>query len=255
MSCFFPNSVAVVLVQPQSPGNIGMVCRAMANFGLRDLRLVNPCRHLHPEARKFAVGAAPLLDSARLFTDLPSALADLHLSVAATRRRGRLRGELLDSTAIPGLAAQLPATARLGLVFGREDAGLTSEEVALCTHGAAIATTAEAGSLNLAQAVLVFLYELARQPVASGHQAMHRPAQTELEPLFEQIERVLTRIAFLNPSRPEAVMHRLRAFHHRACLEPSELSLWRGVWTQLAWSINNWRGRKRGGGAGDPKTG
>ncbi|MEJ2700131.1 MAG: TrmH family RNA methyltransferase, partial [Desulfuromonadales bacterium] len=59
--------VAVVLVEPQSPGNIGMVCRAMANFGASDLRLVNPCPHLHPEARKFAVAANHLLGEARLY--------------------------------------------------------------------------------------------------------------------------------------------------------------------------------------------
>ena len=250
-----PRSAAVILVEPQHPGNIGMVCRAMANFGLTDLRLVNPCPHLHPEAHKFAVGAAPLLGSARLFADLPAALADLQLSVAATRRRGRLRGELLDVSDVPGLFGELPASGRLGLVFGREDAGLTSEEVALCTHGAAIATAAELGSLNLAQAVLVFLYELSRRPLSAPARGVELASQADQEALFAQMEEVLDRIAFLNPARPEAVMHSLRAIHHRARLETKELGLLRGMWTQLAWSINNWCGRKRGGGDGRPKTG
>ncbi|WP_052643316.1 RNA methyltransferase [Syntrophotalea carbinolica] len=121
--------IRVILVEPQSPGNIGMVARAMGNFGVSELRLVNPCTYLHPEARKFAVRAAPLLGKARVFPDLASALADLPMSVAATRRAGKLRGELLDVADAARLAAGLPAVEGVGLVFGREDAGLTSDEV------------------------------------------------------------------------------------------------------------------------------
>jgi tRNA/rRNA methyltransferase len=239
--------VAVILVEPQSPGNIGMVCRAMANFGAADLRLVNPCPHLHPEARKFAVAANHLLGEARLYPGLAMAIADLQLTVATTRRSGRLRGELLDITALPSLAEGLPPAGRLGLVFGREDAGLTSEEVALCSHAATVATAAEVGSLNLAQAVLLFLFELARS--SRPHRAptaVPSPGQGEMEALFRQMETVLTRIAFLNPSRPEGVMNTLRRLHHRAGPDTRDLALLRGMWSQIAWSIRDWRGRKRG---------
>lgn len=158
--------LAIVLCEPQQPGNIGAVARAMGNFGVGDLRLVDPCLHLHPEARKFAAHASPLLGSARVYASLAEALADLPCTIATTRRGGRLRGELLDSTALPALFDTLPAPARVGLVFGREDCGLSSAQVALCTHAASIATgPAGSGSLNLAQAVVVFLYELARSPV------------------------------------------------------------------------------------------
>jgi len=246
--------VAVILVEPQSPGNIGMVCRAMANFGASDLRLVNPCAHLHPEARKFAVAANHLLGQARLFPDLASAIADLQLTVATTRRTGRLRGDLLDIAEVPGLQARLPAAGRMGLVFGREDAGLTSEEVALCSHAATVATAADVGSLNLAQAVLLFLHELARVPVAPGDSVLDEtPSEGELETLFQQVEQLLTRIAFLNPDRPEGVMHTLRSIHRRAGLDRRELAILRGIWSQLEWSVNDWRGRKRG--AGRPKNG
>jgi tRNA/rRNA methyltransferase len=242
------HNICIILVEPQSPGNIGMVARAMGNFGARELRLVNPCPHLHPEARKFAVGAAPLLGDARLYPDLQSALADLHLSVAATRRSGRLRGATLDVAEIPAELVRLSLGHRAGLVFGREDAGLTTAEVALCTLSAQIPTDPQLGSLNLAQAVLVFLYELSRSAPASPapRPVGTLPSHDELEPLFRQMEQVLHRIAFLNPACPEAVMHRLREIHHRARLDREELTLLRGVWTQLAWSIRDWKGRKRG---------
>lgn len=239
--------IAIVLVEPQSPGNIGMVCRAMINFGASDLRLVNPCAHLHPEAHKLAVGGAPLLGTARLYPTLEAALADLTISVAATRRAGRLRGELQPVSAVPGLCAAISDEGKAGFVFGREDAGLTSAEVALCSHAAVIPTNAECGSLNLAQAVLVFLYEYSRSTYCpSAEQSPEAPRQGEMEELFQQMEDILQRIAFLNPARPEGAMHTLRRVHQRAGLDRRELQLLRGMWSQLAWSIRDWRGRKRG---------
>jgi len=140
----------------------------MANFGVDDLRLVRPCAHLHPEARKFAAHGHALLGRARIYPDLTAALAGVDMSIAATRRGGRLRGDLLDTTELPERFAALPPGARAGLVFGREDCGLSTADVALCTHAAAIATCGPAVSLNLAQAVLVFLYELRRAPRCPG---------------------------------------------------------------------------------------
>lgn len=237
--------LVIILVEPQSPGNIGMVCRAMANFGCSQLRLVNPCQHLHSEARKFAVSAAELLGQAEVYPDLASALADRQCAVAATRRSGKLRGELLDLTELPAQLSSYGEGGRIGLVFGREDSGLTTDEVALCSHAVSISTAAY-GSLNLAQAVIVFLYELSRR------QALQLPTAPaaqlplgELEPLFGQMQAVLERIAFLNPSAPAGVMNSLRRILQRANLDPRELELLRGMWSQIDWSARDWQGRKR----------
>jgi tRNA/rRNA methyltransferase len=243
-----PNSPAIILCGPQIPGNVGSVARAMANFGLSDLRLVTPCDHLAEEARMFAAGATHVLEAARVYPDLAAAISDLQLTVATTRREGRLRGRMLDSTELPALLGSLPDCARAGLVFGREQSGLTSDEVALCTHTATVATSSSTGSLNLAQAVLVFLYELARQPqTATAGTEGELPAQEELDGMFAQMAAVLERIAFLNPSRPEAGLIPLRRLISRARPDRSEVALLRGLWSQLSWSINDWRGRKRGG--------
>ncbi len=241
------DSPAIVLCGPQIPGNVGAVARAMANFGLSDLRLVTPCDHLAEEARMFAAGATHLLEAARVYPDLAAAISDLQMTVATTRREGRLRGRLLDSTQVPALLGSLPCGARAGLVFGREQSGLTSDEVALCSHTATVATSSTTGSLNLAQAVLLFLYELARQPqTAIAGTTGELPTQRELDGMFAQMAAVLERIAFLNPSRPEAGLNRLRRLISRAHPDRSEVALLRGLWSQLSWSINDWRGRKRG---------
>jgi tRNA/rRNA methyltransferase len=240
-------SPAIVLCGPQIPGNVGAVARAMANFELSDLRLVNPCNHLAEEARMFAVGATHVLEAARVYPDLAAAISDLQMTVATTRREGRLRGRMLDSTQVPALLGSLPDGARTGLVFGREQSGLTSEEVALCSHTAAVTTSNATGSLNLAQAVVLFLYELARQPQSAVDGTEEElPTQQELDGMFAQMAAVLERIAFLNPSRPEAALNRLRRLISRAHPDRSEVALLRGLWSQLSWSINDWRGRKRG---------
>lgn len=242
------DQLTVILVEPQNPGNIGMVCRAMANFGVQDLRLVDPCPHLHPEAHKFAVFASDLLGSARVFSRLEDALADLHQSVAVTRRQGRLRGEPLPAAKTPPLLRLLPPGGQLGLVFGREDAGLTRAEVALCTRTAHIPSHPVNGSLNLAQAVLVFLYEFFQdaEPGLPARPAEDMPTQAETEALFVRMEEALTRIAFLNPASPEARLYPLRRIMQRSGLSRQEVGLLLGMWDQIAWSVRDWRGRKRG---------
>lgn len=248
MSFPLANRLAVILCEPRSPGNIGAVCRAMANFGVSDLRLVNPCEHLHPEAKKFAVGASDLLGSARLYPNLAAARADLNITIATTRRSGRLRGELLDSTELPALVASFPDTCKIGLVFGREDCGLSSDEVAQCSHAARVVTSNEIGSLNLAQALLLFLYELARNPEDAAENAPTQtlPEQNDLDELFNEVDQILERIAFSNPSRPEATRYRLRQLISRSHPDISELALLRGFFAQIASSINDWTGRRRG---------
>ncbi|WP_172399785.1 RNA methyltransferase [Geothermobacter hydrogeniphilus] len=241
-----PQSLSVVLVEPQHPGNIGMVCRAMANFGISDLRLVNPCPYLHPEARKFAVAGNHLLGSARCYPDLPAALADVHLSVAATRRAGRLRGTLHPSSRLPELVGALPEGGRAALVFGREDCGLTGDEIACCGAGVRIASSEEVGSLNLAQAVMVLLYELHRRPGMVGEER-DLPEEGELQAVYAQMDDVLDRIGFTNPACPGATLTRLRQLISRARPDRAELGLLRGMWGQISESINNWPGRRRGG--------
>lgn len=245
-----PERLAVILVEPQQPGNIGAVCRAMANFDVTDLRLVNPCRYLHPEAHKFAVFASELLGQAQVFPSLAAAVTDLEITLAATRRPGRLRGELRHSGQISSLVAGLSAQGRVGLVFGREDCGLTSAEVGACSHAVSISGVAASGSLNLAQAVLVFLYEISRAEPAGrgGADEQGAPAsQGEMNGLVQEMEAVLHRIAFLNPQRPEPTLNVLRDLLRRARPSSAEVGVLRGMWSQIAWSVRDWRGSRKGG--------
>src|SRR3974390_1645056 len=116
------DNISIVLVEPQSPGNIGMACRAMKNMGLSRLRLVKGCDRFHPESLKFAVAARNLLEQAELFPDLASALADCRLTIGTTRRHGKYRQEILSPTEVAAnLRKEAGPDCRAAIVFGRED--------------------------------------------------------------------------------------------------------------------------------------
>ena len=239
--------ISVVLVGTQSPGNIGMVCRAMKNMGLSDLRLVNPCRVDHPDATMFAVSAKDLLESARIFSSLEDAIADSEFSVATTRRHGKYRNEICTPDRIVAKFADCAPQSRLALVFGREDSGLTTDEVALCRWQATIPTADEYGSLNLSQAVLIFCYEFLKGAAPAG--AAVTPARelagsASLEPLYAQMERTFLKIGYLNPQNPDHMMRTMRRIFSRAELDEREVSALRGLVSQIDWAGAEFKGKK-----------
>ena len=238
------NTVSVILVEPQFPGNIGMVCRAMKNMGITRLRLVAGCDHLQPEAFKFAVSAKDLLKQAELFTNLPDALADITTSIATTRRSGQYRQDLLA----PHQAARtlLDSTGSAALVFGREDHGLSTADLSLCTHQATIPSNPAYGSLNLAQSVLIFCYELFGAAAATPDTTQRTPAPSgELEPFFTHLESTLLRVGHLNPQNPDHIMRSLRRLFFRAELDSREVAILRGMLSQIDWAAGNFKDRKK----------
>jgi len=240
------NSVTIILVEPQNPGNVGMVCRAMKNMGLSGLRLVNPCRTDHPEALKFAVAARDLLEGAVIFPTLREALSDCPFSVAATRRHGKYRQEISTPEEIATKVRGVQGGGRVALVFGREDSGLTTEEVALCRWHATIPTAGDFGSLNLAQAVLLFAYELFRNAGGTVPRQERAPASGgELETLYGHMERTLLHIGFLNPQNPDHIMRTFRRIFARAELDSREVAVLRGMMAQVDWAADGFKGKKK----------
>ncbi len=230
-------NITVVLVEPQGPLNIGSVCRAMLNFGLVDLRLVNPqTDHLQHEARQMAVKATTVLESAVVYSSLADALADCTLSFGTTRRFGRYREDMLH----PDEAARqlLPATAddRVALVFGREDKGLHTAELDLCQRFVTIPTNDLLPSMNLAQAVALCLYEVnkVKGEMAGAEHSRKRLASNEnLEQMFLHMQRSLTSVGFLNPQNPDHILRAFRRILGRAGLNDREVRIMRGLFSQI----------------------
>lgn len=233
------NNVCVILVEPQGALNIGSVCRVMMNFGFSDLRLVNPqVDHLGEDARRMAVKAGSLLQAAQLFPDLQAALADCHLSYGTTRRFGKYREDFLHPDDAGEELLPVADQQRVALVFGREDSGLLTSELTLCSRFLTIPTGDELPSMNLAQAVSVCLYEVSRaQGRRKGKQTGRRKLASGelLEGLFSHLRRSLLAIGFLDPQNPEHILHSFRRMFSRAGLNEREVKVLHGLCRQIDW--------------------
>jgi tRNA/rRNA methyltransferase len=233
--------VRVVLVEPQEPMNVGAVARAMRNFGLARLYLVNPAPRVGPpwarEAYWLAVHAEEILDRAVAVDSLMEALADVELVVATT---GRPR-ELYPAPVVPAWevpARVLSVEGEVALVFGRETFGLTNEELALAHVIGTIPTAPEQPSLNLAQAVVVFAYELFKAVVGEGRFPREELAQVAaLEAFFEDLGRYVLEIGFTDQNRFPHAMRRLRRIFHKARLTPGEVQMLRGLLHQSRYQM------------------
>lgn len=247
--------IAVVLVEPSHPGNIGATARAMKTMGLRRLRLVAPVRFPHAEASSRASGATDVLAAAAVFPDLEGALADTRWVAATTARSRELSLPVRDPEAAAGeLVAQVAAGGGPGaLVFGRESHGLSNSELDRCDRLVAIPTAEAYSSLNLAQAVQILVYELRRAALA-GEVAPPRgePAAGGriLADLFQHWERVVRDVGFLNPQNPDRTFRRLRQLVQRAAPSEAEVMFLRGFLSAIEKRIHGPRRRPGKGGKG-----
>jgi tRNA/rRNA methyltransferase len=154
------SSFVVVLVEPESPGNVGFTARAMANFGVTSLRIVGADPRQESQARIFAVHATEILDNAEIFDDLEAAISDTEGAWAATARSGSNHSVTRAVVPVNELPDPTTRKARVALVFGRESSGLTNEEIGLCDLSFIIPTSEQYSSMNLSHAAAVTLYEL-----------------------------------------------------------------------------------------------
>ncbi len=237
---------AVILVRPQLAVNIGMCARAMANFGLNDLRLVNPREGwprtgaLRKGAYAAAAGAVYLLEQAKLFDTLEEAIGDLNY-VWATTAREREQGKRIDPpvTAMQRAAQGIAAGEKHGILFGPERTGLENDEVALADALVTFPVNPAYASLNLAQAVLLTGYEYFR---ASQGDVLPYPAQDGYPPapremiisFFEYFEDALEKNGFFRPSGKRQNMQRnLRNMFHRMELTDQDVRTLRGALVRL----------------------
>ncbi|HRV07669.1 MAG TPA: RNA methyltransferase [Acidobacteriota bacterium] len=230
--------IFVVLVKPHTPGNIGAAARIVKNFGLGGLRLVGPCRPDAPEAGFLAAGAGDVLAAAGVYPDITKAVADANLVAGTTSSRGRRpKAELYTPKELAAEIVTTAARGRVCLVFGPERTGLTERELTLCTHLVSIPAHSDLPTLNLAQAVAVFAYEIfaaAKTTIPKAEEELP-VALGELEPLFRGMQETLISVGFLSRSNPEHIMSTLRRILQRAKLTERDVRILRGVFSQIDW--------------------
>ena len=232
-----PDTIRIVLVETSHPGNIGGAARAMKNMGLSNLWLVNPKQFPSGDASVRAAGADDLLANATVVETLQEALGDSVLTVGTSARGRRRSLPLTDPAGAARELLSLAPTQPVALVFGRENSGLSNEELDLCQLLLQIPTVTEFSSLNLAAAVQVMTYELRKAGLAMDSNSnsessppLHLPADSrELEGLYQHLHDTLTDLEFLNPQNPRHLMRRLRRLLSRAQPGSEEVAIMRGM--------------------------
>ncbi len=214
----------IILVSPARPENIGAAARAMKTMGFSELRIVASDAHLQPATRWVAHGAGDIIDNIKIYPTLADAVDDVDFVVATTARsRAKFHYYATPEQLVPLLHEKQQWMGRIALVFGREDSGLTNEELALADILTGVPMVADYPSLNLGQAVMVYCYQLASlmqtKPVAavSGQQQQLDALRHRISALLENLNVAddnkmsdwLTQRLGLLEQRDTAMLHRL----------------------------------------------
>lgn len=231
----------VVLVRPQMGENIGGAARAMWNFGLERMRLVDPRDGWpNPRAAATASGAARVLDNVGVYDTTAEALADCHFVLATTARSRDLTKEVLTpEEAMRRTRALIGQGQKVGLLFGPERAGLENDDIARANAIVSVPVNPAFASLNLAQCVLLLAYEWRRQDdgaAPSGDMGRSRPAEAiEVEKLQEHLEERLEQANFFFPEHKAASMRlNLRNMLSRMPLTLADVQIFHGILRALA---------------------
>lgn len=250
--------VRIVMVNTTLPANIGSALRAMKTMGLCKLVLVDPKTYPHPDIDALAAGATDLIEQIEVVEQLEDAIADCHLVFGTSARSRTIPWPLLDAR--PAAEKSLNAVAQHGqnvaIIFGREDRGLTNEELALANYHVTIPVNEEYGVLNVAQAIQVICYEMRMAAIdivgkiadpAATMQVTDSEAMQWDEPLvnheqmqqfYPHLEKMLAEIEFMDPKNPRLLPLRLRRLFGRIQLDRMEYHLLRGIFSRVQ-ALNN----------------
>jgi len=234
--------IRIVLSNTQHPGNIGSAARAMLTMGLSELVLVAPARYPDPQATAMASNAGSVLEQARVVSTLAEAVEDCGWVIGASARQRHLGDEPLSPEGAATALIETASGAKVALVFGCERTGLTNEELELCNTTTRVPTNPEYGSLNLANAVQLYAWEIRRACLADRRPTfsskpehpLYQPAtHAEVENFYEHLERVLLGTGFLDPTNPGLLMRRLRTLFGRMRADRNEVAILRGILTSV----------------------
>jgi tRNA (cytidine32/uridine32-2'-O)-methyltransferase len=233
------DKIRIVLVNTSHPGNIGAVARAMKNMGLSRLYLVEPRQFPDEQAEWRAASAIDVLEGAVVTETLGDAIGDCQFVVGTSARNRRIPWPLLDPRRCAEQMALASDDQEVAVLFGREDRGLTNDELKVCNLHLNIPTSDDYSSLNLGMAVQIVAYELRmllsqnELPVSAQHE-WDTPfgTQENMERFYQHLEETLTDIEFLDPVAPRQLMSRLRRLYSRVRLDEMELNILRGILTE-----------------------
>lgn len=235
--------VRVVLVSPLYAGNVGSVCRAMANMGFSELVAVSPriAEGDWPEAERLAVHAGGILRNMRIAGSFAEAISGCIAVAGATARDGLYRQHIrFVRDAAPDLAS-IARSGKLALVLGREDNGLENDEIQLCTHLLRIPSADDYRSLNLAQAAMVCMYEIrsaASSPELPGEKSPPASAGHRAR-LFEAWREAMLATGFMKEDKADHMMQGFARIFSRGVKTEDDANIMLGVARQALWASSH----------------
>ncbi len=236
-------NIRLVLVNPSHPGNIGASARAMKNMGLSELYLVDPKEFPSEEANIRASGATDILENATVVKELGEALEGCDLIYGASARHRTLEKPVLTPNECAKVILSQP-NYKVAILFGRERAGLSNDELSLCHSHIVIPTVDEFSSLNLAAEVQVISSELRCAYIDHNDSNMSQDNARELAPadqvlgFYQHLEQTLVEIGFLDPKQPKMLMQRLQRLFNRCLLDTKEINILRGILSNIEKKLN-----------------
>jgi tRNA (cytidine32/uridine32-2'-O)-methyltransferase len=233
-------NVRIILIGTSHPGNIGSAARAMKTMGLTNLVLVDPECEVDGKSVALSAGATDVLKNHRVCQSLDEATADCGLVIGASARPRTLDWPMLDPREMGEKAVIEGQKYPIALVFGRENSGLTNNELQKCHFHVFIPANPDYSSLNLAMAVQTLSYEIRMAFLSSTaypEQEEEYPLSEEIEGMFNHLQQTLTDTRFIVPAHPGLVMNKLRRFFNRARPEVKELRMWRGIFSSIQKSV------------------
>jgi tRNA/rRNA methyltransferase len=233
-------NVAIILVEPKLPENIGAVARAMNNMDMRRLIVVNPVNPDRERMAKMATShSVDILNTMEISNDLRSALSNFRYIAGTTARIGSMRPALITPRSLATELISISGENDIAILFGPEDKGLSNEHLQFC-HTIINIPTSEFSSLNLAQAVMIVCYEIFQAMADHTEGNGPRLANSfELEGMYDHLKDVLTKIGFLNPQNPDRWMWNIRRFFSRLPLRSMEVRVIRGICRQMDWYVES----------------
>ena len=237
-------NLKVILVEPKGPLNVGSVARLCSNFDVEELRIVSPkCDILSLEAKKMALKGQKYLDKSKIFDDLEKAIFDCDLVLASCGRIDVNKDSFFESSEdIFNWILSFKKIDNIAIIFGREDRGLTNNELLLANKTFNIPTSQKNPSLNLSHAVSIVLYELSKfskRNFNKKKEVFNLASSKQIHDSFLEMEELLLRVGYLLKHTSSAKISKFKNYILRANTSKHEINVLRGIVHQINWFLNN----------------
>jgi len=241
----YSDSIKVVLVGTTHPGNIGAAARAIKTMGLRHLDLVSPKEFPSDEAIYRSKAAKDILEKASTYETLLESVKECEVVIGTSARNRKVPWPVLNpKDASKEINLAVKNNSKVAIVFGREDRGLTNEELGLCNLHVHIPTTEEYSSLNLAQAVQIMTYEIRMSFIEIENLENNQEWDVELasaeqtERLIEHMDELMKELEFYDTENPRKLLMRVRRFFKRSGIDVMETNIFRGLFSTIQKKLN-----------------